>query len=550
MSRGLNRIILLSTALGSVVLLNLLSADHFLRFDLTRDGIFTLSEASRSTMESLEDQLTITAYFSGDLPPSFESEKRGARDLLEEYRAAAKGLVSFEFIDPQEQETDEDRAKKREVKRDIFGRRVREQTSIERELQELGIRPVEIRVIEDDTAQTKLAYLGMVIAYQEEREVIPVVQSVSSLEYDLTTMIRRLVRTRVPVFGVLQGHGEADLESELTQLQQLLAQSYEVRALTLSEGGEIDDEVDALLVSGTREPYAEAELRALDQFLMRGKSAAFLLDRVQVDLQTFQPTPIDHGFDALLGSYGIGLGTDLVADAECASLNVAERRGTFTVQMPVKFPFIPQPRFLAGDSALTRDVSDIALPFVSPVSIREIEGVEASALVRSSTRSWLEPPEPWRLDPRRDWRRQDVTVTGPYELAVKASGLFPSHFAVQEEVGQSTEDGLLSQSLGESRIMVAGTSAIVRDQFMGSGSAALMLNVVDWMLLDPALLEMRVRGTSEAPIQSELSPTSMAAVKYGNAIGVPVLLGLYGLLRRMSRERRRAALARTSEVSK
>jgi gliding-associated putative ABC transporter substrate-binding component GldG len=550
MTRRFDRFLLLSTAMGSVVLLNLLSADHFLRFDLTNDRVFTLSEASRSTMESLEDQLSITAYFSGDLPPTFESQKRAVRDLLEEYHAASRGLLSFEFIDPHEQETEEDRAKRREVKRDIFGRRVREQTSIESELQGLGIRPVEIRVIEDDSAQTKLAYLGMVIRYQEEREVIPVVQGVAGLEYDLSTMIRRLVRTRIPVFGVLQGHGEADLESELSQLRQLLAQSYDVRPVILTEGDAIDDEVDALLIAGTREPYAEAELRAIDQFLMQGKSAAFLLDRVQVDLQTFQPNPVDHGFDDLLRSYGVVIGTDLVADAECVSLNVAERRGLFTVQMPVKYPFIPQPHFLAGDSALTRDVTDIALPFVSSISMSEIEGVEASALVRSSTRSWLEAPEPWRLDPRRDWRRQDVTVSGPYDLAVKASGFFPSHFASAEEVGQSTEDGLLSQSLAESRIMAVGTSAIVRNEFLGTGSASLMLNVVDWMLLDPALLEMRVRGSSEAPIQPELSPTSMASVKYGNAIGVPVLLGLYGLLRRMGRERRRALLARASEVSK
>ena len=32
-----------------------------------------------------------------------ESQKRAVMDLLEEYRAASRGMVSFEFIDPHEQ---------------------------------------------------------------------------------------------------------------------------------------------------------------------------------------------------------------------------------------------------------------------------------------------------------------------------------------------------------------------------------------------------------------------------------------------------------------
>jgi len=154
-------------------------------------------------LAGLEDPVTVTAYFTDELPPPYSSNARYVRDLLEEFRAASKGQLSFEFLDPMSQETAEDRETKRETKRDIFGRVFREPTSVERELAQEGIQPVEIRVIEDDQMQTKRAYMGIVIKHQEKKEVIPVVQDIRTLEYDLTTLVRKLTRPKTPVLGVV-----------------------------------------------------------------------------------------------------------------------------------------------------------------------------------------------------------------------------------------------------------------------------------------------------------------------------------------------------------
>src|SRR5215471_18171922 len=149
--------------IGSLVLLNVLCVRLFGRVDFTRDRIYTLSKASRDTMGALEEPVTVTAYFTEKLPAPYAGNARYIRDLLEEYRAASKGKLSFEFIDPTTQETAKDKEKKREEKQDIFGRRFREQTSVEKELGEVGVQPVEIRVVEADQFQTKRAYMGLVI---------------------------------------------------------------------------------------------------------------------------------------------------------------------------------------------------------------------------------------------------------------------------------------------------------------------------------------------------------------------------------------------------
>jgi gliding-associated putative ABC transporter substrate-binding component GldG len=536
-----NANIFLAATVGCLVLLNILGLRTFGRFDATRDELYTLSKASQDTLAGLEDPVTVTAYFTDDLPPPYSSNARYVRDLLEEFRAASKGQLSFEFLDPMSQETAEDRETKRETKRDIFGRVFREPTSVERELAQVGIQPVEIRVIEDDQMQTKRAYMGIVIKHQEKKEVIPVVQDVRTLEYDLTTLVRKLTRPKTPVIGVVQGHEAPSLYEKLTRLQTLLSQMYEVRPVDLSGKERVDADIDALLVIGPKTAFQPHELKALDQFIMEGKSVAFFLDSVQVDLKTFEPSHATHGLGPLLETYGIKLGEQLVADVESAQLSVQERRGFMVVSLPVPYPFIPLLERLEGDSPVTEGLSGVTLPFSTTVTATAPEGAQATVLAKSSRKSWLEN-KPYNVDPRRDWRSETLTPNGPHPLMVQVSGKLKSHFASEAQVSTASGTPVLAESKGEPRVIVAGGSAALWDDFMGRPNQALLLNVADWLLLDPALLAMRTRGMAEAPLQQELSATTRNAVKYGNAFGIPFALAAVGLVRWRRRESRRATV--------
>lgn len=536
-----NANILLVATVGCLVLLNILGLRAFGRFDATRDRIYTLSQASKETMSKLEDPVTVTAYFTDDLPAPYSSNARYVRDLLEEFRAASKGRLSFEFLDPMSQETAEDKEAKKEVKRDIFGRTFREPTSIERELAEAGVQPVEVRVIEDDQMQTKRAYMGIVIKHQEKKEVIPVVQDVRTLEYDLTTLVKKLTRPKTPVIGVVQGHEAPALQEKLTRLQTVLSQMYEVRPVDLAAKERVDAEIDALLVIGPKTAFQPNEVKAIDQFVMEGKSVAFFLDAVQVDTRTFEASEATHGLGPLLETYGIKVGDQLVADVESAPLNVQERRGFMIVTMPVPYPFIPLLARLEGDSPVTEGLSGVTLPFSTTVTATAPQGATATVLAKSSHKSWLEN-KPYNLDPRREWRNETITPNGPHPLMVQVSGKLKSHFASEANTSSASGTPVLAESKGEPRVIVAGGSAALWDDFMGRPNQALLLNVADWLLLDPALLTMRTRGLAEAPLQPELSATTRNAVKFGNAFGIPFALAAFGLVRWRMRESRRATV--------
>jgi gliding-associated putative ABC transporter substrate-binding component GldG len=527
---------------GSLVLINLIGLRLFGRIDFTQDHAYTLSKASKETLAGLEDPVTVKAYFTDKLPPPYSANARYVRDLLEEFRAASHGKLSFEFIDPMEAETDLDKAAKRDVKRDIFGRRFREPTTVEKELAEAGVQPVEIRVVEEDQVQTKRAYMGVQLNFGDKKEVIPVVQDLGSLEYDLTSLLKKLTRKKTPVLAVLQGHDEPKLQEKFGRLQTTLSGMYTLRPLDLQGKDAIPEDVDALMVLGPKTPVKPNELKAIDQFLMKGKSVGFFLDSVEVDTRTFQSQPADHGLAGLLQTYGITIGDKLVADVQSAQLNVQERRGFMVVSMPVPYPFIPELARLERDSPITKGLSGIAFPFASSITTIAAEGRQVAVLARSSPKSWLEQ-KPYNVDPRRDWRQENITASGPYDLMVQVTGKLQSHFATEANAATSTAGPhVLGESQGEPRIIVAGTAAVLEDDFMSRSNQALALNIADWLMQDASLLQMRSRGLAAAPLQTDLSDGTRNGFKFGNALGVPLALALFGVVRWRMRESRRATV--------
>ena len=85
---------------GILVVANILGTNLFLRIDLTGRGIYSLSSASKEVVRSLDDRLTIKAYFSNDLPAQAVGIARYVKDKLDDYQAYGRQKIHFEFIDP------------------------------------------------------------------------------------------------------------------------------------------------------------------------------------------------------------------------------------------------------------------------------------------------------------------------------------------------------------------------------------------------------------------------------------------------------------------
>ena len=534
--------------IGIVVLVNILSVAWFVRFDLTEDGLYSLSEASRTTVATLDDPVSIRAYFTADLPAPYSSRARYVQDLLDEYATYSRGMLRYQFIDPVQEETEEDKVKKREIRRDIFGRAVRERTSQEFELMALGIPPVQIQVSEGDKLEVKQAYMGIVLRYGEKQEVIPLVQDTAGLEYDLTSLIRKLVRPKTPEIAMITGHEGPNLRQEARQTYGLIEEQYTVRDIDLSQEPTLGEDIDGIIIAGAATPLSEAEQRAIDQFIMSGKGAAFLLDRIAVEQRTLSQNAVNHGLDELLERYGLEMGDGLVLDVESSMVNVSQQRRFLQITQAVPYPYIPVPRQLDPDHPVTRGLTGVTFPFVSP--LRSVASPDAGStiemLVTSSEQSWVRQ-QPFDLNPLQEWGVLGIEFEGAQNLVATISGTLKTAFdeAMGDDMGATEESDEAPESwltkTDHARVVVVGGSSILRDQYTSESNQALVLNLLDWMLLDDAMLSIRTRGLTIAPLD-EVPDVVRNVMKYGNMVGLPVALVAFGLVRWRIREAKRRGL--------
>ncbi len=159
-----------------IVLVNVAGMTLFFRIDLTENGIYSISEASKTVVSTLSEPLTINVFFTKNLPAPHNNTERYLHDLLEEYAIHANSYFNYKFYDvsPEAEGTN----------------------PLTRENQNLannyGIHPVQIQVYEEDEVKFKKAYMGLVLIHGDMVERIPTITSVNGLEYKLTTAIQKL----------------------------------------------------------------------------------------------------------------------------------------------------------------------------------------------------------------------------------------------------------------------------------------------------------------------------------------------------------------------
>ena len=160
----------------AVVLVNAAGITLFARFDLTRDGIYSLSEASRKAVSTLSEPLTLHVFFSRNLPAPYNSIEQYLRDLLEEYALRANRLLSYRFYDVSAEEGDApaDAGENQKLANSY------------------GIHPIQVQAIEKDEVKFQRAYMGMALIHGDLIERIPTISSTDGLEYQITAAIQKM----------------------------------------------------------------------------------------------------------------------------------------------------------------------------------------------------------------------------------------------------------------------------------------------------------------------------------------------------------------------
>ncbi len=491
--------------IGIIIVLNLVSKSLFFRADLTEGQQYSLSQATKDILKTLDEPVTVTAYFSQNLPPDLNKSRQDLQDLLVEYANISKGYVDFEFLSP---ETDEEK---------------------QAAAQE-GIQPVLINVREKDQAKQQQSYMGAVVRVGEQVEPIPLIQPGMALEYALTTSIKKVSVKDKPAVAFVQGHGEPPL-SELGQVYLTLSVLYGVETLDLTTEPSIPDRLRAVAIVAPKDSFPPDQLAKLDDYLSRGGKLLIAYNAVDGDLQNSQGNAITTGLETWLTTKGVEISSSFLVDAQCGSVSVQQRQGFFTVNTPVQFPYLPLISNFT-EHPITKGLEQVLLPFASPVQATGDTDATFTPIAYSSAQAGRSPV-PTYFNVQKQWTTAD----------------FPE--------GNIPVGGVLEGTFGGSlptKIVVFGDGdfAIGNNPSRGGqtpDNISLLANAVDWLSDDTGLVELRTKGVASRPIDQEIMAEEASGtrnlIKYLN-FGLPILLVLiYGFIR--SQRQRNLRLKRREE---
>ena len=83
-----------------IIIANQLSSRLFYRFDLTEEKRYTISEASKSILQNLDDAIYVDVYLEGDMPAGVKRLQKSIKETLSEFKIYAGNNLQFRFINP------------------------------------------------------------------------------------------------------------------------------------------------------------------------------------------------------------------------------------------------------------------------------------------------------------------------------------------------------------------------------------------------------------------------------------------------------------------
>jgi len=492
--------IYIAVVAGILILLNVLANRFFFRIDFTEDKRYTLSNATKDLLDGLQDPVTITAYFSEGLPPNIDKTRIDFRNMLSEYATRSRGKVLYEFINPNKE------------------------PQVEQEAMQNGISPVVINVREKDQSVQKKAYLGAVLKYGENTEVIPFVQPGSAMEYSLSSSLKKLTAEEKNLIGFIQGHGEPT-----TTMMSQAMQALDV--LNIVEGVNLTDSTylaryETLALIAPTDSIPQEHLAMLDEYLAQGGNLLVAINRVDGDLQQSMGNEVTTGLETWLEEKNIQVDNGFIVDANCGQVSVVQQQGFISFTSQVAFPYLPIFTNFA-DHPVTSGLETVIMQFASSVSYTGDSTLNFQPLVFSSEKSGTQSA-PLYFNIQREWSDRDFPMQ-----SLVAAGLLEGKIAGQNNAK------LLVVGDGDFAVNGQGQQA----QQLSPDNVNLLVNAIDWMSDDTGLIELRTRGITSRMLE-QIEDGKKNFLKWLNVL-LPVLLIIaYGIIRlqhnRLIREKRRS----------
>jgi len=425
-----NTVIKVVIALVCLLAVNYIAKQWHTRIDLTQDKRYTLSEVSKKTLAKIQNPIVIDVLLKGNIPTEFKKLQTETIQLLDEYAAANNNII-VNFVNPLEGEERPE--------------------SVIQELINNGYQPLQITQNEAGKSSIEYIFPWAVISDGKKRERVrlfvnklgstdqeQVQNSVQKLEYNFTDALYKFALDKKKKIAVLRSNGALE-DIYMADFLKTAREYYFIAPFTLDSVATNPEKTlhdlekfDLLLVPKPTEPFTDAQKQVVDQYIMNGGRALWLIDNVAVSLEDMYKTggmtmamPVNLNLTDMFFQYGFRINYTLVNDLYFSEIIVATGDGSQTRYMPI--PWVYNPLVLSGNNHLINNHLDaVRLQFANSIDTLK-NGVKKTVLLASSPFSKADgtPREiNLRFDPNN--QNKEAYKHGNIPLAVLLEGEFNS----------------------------------------------------------------------------------------------------------------------------
>jgi ABC-2 type transport system permease protein len=351
----------------SVITIFFVSSNFLFRMDLTADKRFSLSDVSKEIASEMNNHIDIEFFLEGELEPGLQKLQREVFEKIAVLNVYSPKSIRIKMVDPYRFNN----AEKRE--------------EFQNQLIEKGIRPISFNRKTDQGVSTRFIFPGAVIRSGGKEIAVNFLKnnpdfsyevnfnhSIESVEFELVNAFQNLMRTKKSTVAFLEGHAEFN-QYDVMDFVNALSADFGVKRITTAFLETGQSGIDILIVAGPKESFSEQDKFIIDQFIMSGGKVVWLIDPVQVSLdslssgyQTFS-FPLELNLDDMLFKYGVRLNYELLQDVDCAQILVNTALSGSQPQWTLH-PWYYSPLLTPADNhPLSRNLNRVYTEFVSSV---------------------------------------------------------------------------------------------------------------------------------------------------------------------------------------
>jgi ABC-2 type transport system permease protein len=483
-NRKLEHALLLLASVAAVVFVNLLVERYTYRIDLTEEKRYTISPATKSLLQNLEDVVYVEVYLEGELPAGFKRFQNATRELLEQFAYYGGSNFQFSFVNP-------DAGKSDKSKNEFY-----------KYLSEKGIQPTNLTYKQDGGKTEKLIFPGALITYFDQEAPVLLLkgnksaspdeiinQSIENLEYEFVSAVQKLAEDQRKSIGIIKGHGELD-SLQVAGFTALLMEKYDVFQVNLKARNTPISDYDVLVIAKPTSEFTELEKYKIDQYVMQGGNLIVFLDALAVNMEeasgdgTFA-FPYETNLSDLLFKYGVRINQNYIKDINCGFFPVvAGNMGDQAQIRMLPWPFFPLINAY-GNHQIVRNLDASIMKFASNIDTVKAVGITKTPLMMSSpyTRIVGTPVKVSFNDLQKELN-PSLYQNGPQVVSYLLEGNFTS--------------------LYKGRLLPAGIDA---SNFLDSGKPAKIIVVSDGDF---------IRNDIDKGLPQDLGYDPMQKVMYGN----------------------------------